>query len=476
MAVLSEEHLSQEIELLIPEVERETRKRRRRWAIRTVGSSIVVVGLLAAVLSVAHVIGGGPGSTSPTQVLPPARGAVPVNFTGDLKPAMVVGQLVSCPGDVCVVIGSGSGRPPANLIARLYTSRGWSTLPSPIGLQSVQLQGLSCTTASSCALVGYDWTPSPRGLTRGFAEILRNGHWAITTPPVPASQSSSLTAVSCPSSSWCMATGADWTGSANQLFAAVWNGARWRTVSVPLPADAFQGAPAQLSGLSCVGAGWCMGVGSYGRRGATGPFLAATGPLVEQWFRGSWRLANAPPIVGAARFPRTEGGTVLRLESVTCIARSWCAVSGTDSAGDAFEPTGTAELAIWKARTWTTVLGSSWRLYAGPHSASWRDNPRVGPREAGLGAISCSSTVRCVTYITPNSIFGPPANSPLTLFEHDGRGWFAVNAPTIANVAQTASDVACMRSGTCLIVGTEMRRSGGTSEASGAFVYGTAAR
>ena len=90
--------------------------------------------------------------------------------------------------------------------------------------------------------------------------------------------------------------------------------------------------------------------------------------------------------------------------------------------------------------------------------------------------MSCVSSLRCASYATPVYTFGPPANAPLTLFEHDARGWYAVTTATVHNLELTASDVSCMRGGICLVVGTNMARTTDSTIASGAFVYGAGSR
>jgi|GEM_PF-5983400 len=468
-----------DLELLIPEVQEEARRRRRRLKLRSVVVVILTAAVVAAVVVIASLVVGNHSPGGPPASLANIRGAVPVDLSRGLPGAMKSAQLVSCPGRSCVLVGSGTGLTETDLVARLFESGQWNALPTPIGLRSVQLQGLSCSTTSNCVLTGYYLTP--KGLTRGFAEDLGNGRWTMTQLPMPRSTSSSLDAVSCVSSTWCMAMGTDWTGVANQVFATIWNGTSWRLVPVPLPSGAVDGArcalgcaQAQATGVSCVSTSWCMAVGFY----STHSTHSTTGPLVERWSAGRWRPATAPTIVHAARSARTSEGTELRLGSVSCVSSTWCAVTGVNSVACALESTDRrAELAILSGGSWSTVLGASWRLTeSGPHSASWAPNPSVGPLETGLGSVSCVTSVRCATYVIPDRFFGPPADGPLTLFEHDARGWHAVTTATVHNVELTASDVSCMRRGICLVVGTNMARTTDSTVASGAFVYGAGSR
>lgn len=465
----------QEAELLIPEVEHETRRRRRRITLRTLAAVAT-----AAVLAVALVVAtGGIGdntANSRSSNLPSIRGAIPLDLSRGLPASMKAGQLVSCAGLSCVVVGSGTGHSVPVLVARLYQSNRWHWLPSPLGLSSSQLSGLSCSTSSYCVLTGSYFTASPKGLTRGFAEVLDTGHWTFTRLPVPAgSISSSLDAVSCASPSWCVAMGSDRTGSSNRVFATVWDGSEWRLVPMPLPADSWGGGPAQASGVSCVATSWCMAVGSYTARvqvGAANLRGSITKPFAERWSDGRWKLLASPPVVHSAGSDATSIATELRLAGVSCVSRTWCAASGIDDLPASTEPQAAAELAIWSGSSWSTVLGSSWRLlHSGPHSASWKPNPTVGASETGLGTVACSSVLRCVTYVIPNRFFGLQLVTPLALYEHDVRGWFAVKTTGGKDIEQSANDVSCMTNGACVVVGTDMTI-GGSSAAAGAFVYG----
>jgi hypothetical protein len=440
------------------------RHRRRRLVVgAALATAVVVAAALVVGVSRGGTIAAVPGGL---RFLP---GAAPLDFSRGLVTSMSAAELVSCPsGPACVVVGIAPGHEGSDLVARLYRDGSWTSLPAPIGFASFQPESLSCATATSCVLAGYYWTASPRGLTRALAEVLQGARWDVTRVPVPGpSISSSLSAVSCASPTWCIATGTTWNGKSNGVFATVWNGSSWREEPLPLPSDAWGAGPSQASSVSCISASWCMAVGTYATH-------TTSRPLVEIWTGSQWQVAAPPTFVGMRR---ARYATEMTLVGVSCVTRTWCAVAGADSLAAALEPVERAELAIWDGRSWTTVLGGSWQETSlSPHSGSLRPGPVFGPDEGNLGSVSCSSVTRCVTYVAFVDAFGIPRIAPVTIFERDARGWFAVTTSPSDTVEQRASGVSCMTSGNCLVVGTEFLLRGDTSRASGGFAYGVGPR
>lgn len=437
----------------------------------------VAVNTLAACLVVALVIatGGSAGQGSPghTVTLPPIQGATPVDLAEGLPSTMTAAELVSCSHGACVVVGNASAktRPTIRPIARLYRGDHWTALPSPHGWSGYQLQGLSCSNPRSCVLTGYYFTGSPRGFTRAFAEVLGGGRWTPEQVPVPRSAlSSDLDAVSCPSPRWCMATGTDWTGEGNHLFASEWNGARWKLVTVPLPTNTLVGGPSDLASISCVSSAWCMGVGSTSVSLSNEDLhlASASEPLAEVWTSGRWRLSSAPISSGLSR--RLERGTDFQNSGLSCISREWCAASGSGSAAISFAGGGFAELATWNGHSWRSVLRTAWYVTkAGPNTVSEREAPRIGVEEAALGSMSCSSSTRCVSYVTNGGA------GRLVIFELDGGRWHETDARARRPGPLMASSTSCLSSGACLVVGNYASIHSNTAQ-TGAFVFGVAPR
>jgi hypothetical protein len=129
--------------------------------------------------------------------------------------------------------------------------------------------GVSCPAANFCMAVGSSNAGS--SAVSPLSEIWNGTAWRVLSTPARL-RGASLTAVSCPSRTRCLAVGDDPEGV--PVFDA-WNGTAWRTL--PPPA-----APARetLNGLACTSPSRCIAVGDgktgsladgAGRSGGTAP-------------------------------------------------------------------------------------------------------------------------------------------------------------------------------------------------------------
>ncbi len=117
------------------------------------------------------------------------------------------------------------------------------------GPASSSLNGVSCTSATSCVAVG----PVAPTSSQSVIATLSGSTWSTQTPPVPAGA-----AVSCPTPSYCLAVGGgDSSGSA--LLADVYDGSSWSTTTLPLPGSVDAGSDTPvLTAVSCWAAGECL--------------------------------------------------------------------------------------------------------------------------------------------------------------------------------------------------------------------------
>jgi hypothetical protein len=137
---------------------------------------------------------------------------------------------------------------------------GWSAERIAVpGGAAVKLAGVSCSSPSDCMVVG-----SGNRAEEGMVARRWSGkRWAFQQPlgPIGTSSAAGLTAVSCPTSSACIAvgtwkpTGVDAMGTG--ALVERWNGKRWS--AQPIPA----GLP-DLNSVSCVSPNACMAVGDTG--------------------------------------------------------------------------------------------------------------------------------------------------------------------------------------------------------------------
>jgi hypothetical protein len=152
----------------------------------------------------------------------------------------------------------------------------WSpeTQPNPKGNYSNAESGVSCSAATACKSVGT-WVDLS-GRIRGLAESWGGTSWTPDHVPMPnGSGPVDLFGVSCASASSCAAVG-DWSASVNGLpsltLAEGWNGTRWQIQSTPNPTGALL---TSLNGVSCRSATSCVAVGSWYANGLTQTLVEA---------------------------------------------------------------------------------------------------------------------------------------------------------------------------------------------------------
>jgi len=267
---------------------------------------------------------------------------------GSLSAALVG---VSCTSPrSCTAVGDYfSGGRDRNL-AEHWNGTSWSIqrTPNPPGAAESDMSGVSCTSPSACAAVGF--YSGKGGSSKAFTEIWDGTRWRLEPAPSPAARGH-LFGVSCTSKSACVAVG--------DFGSETWNGSAWSFHAIFVPAGS-QGV--QLSGVSCTSALTCTAVGSY--------FSSTAGPLTlaETWNGVHWRMQVTPNPVGAERS---------ELSGVSCTSASACTAVGDHATSDFTPPVGFAE-------SWN---GTSWSLQTTPAPA--------GTVSSVLFGVSCVSPDAC---------------------------------------------------------------------------------
>jgi len=215
---------------------------------------------------------------------------------------------VSCTSSsACTAVGSGPFG--GKTVALRWNGTSWSTqtTPNPGTLQNV-LDGVSCTSLTHCVGVGHK--ESVEGSATTLAMTWNGTTWTTQTTPNPAGAlSASAKAVSCTSSTSCVAVGVYQVASGPLNFAMHWDGSSWSLKSVKLPGETNFG---WLEGVSCTSSSFCMAVGAYEKIGQ-GVFAMA-----QKWNGTSW----------AAEKPASPGKSFNELKAVSCTASNWCKATG----------------------------------------------------------------------------------------------------------------------------------------------------
>jgi hypothetical protein len=165
---------------------------------------------------------------------------------------------VSCPSPAsCTVTGDSvdSTGLPTPLVEQ-WNGRTWTIETiQPAPSTETGLSGVSCTSASSCMVIG-----GYRSGTTGTLPLAEqwNGHtWAITATPLPGTGvNADLLAVSCHTAGQCTATGWWNNGVGHSALAEVWNGSTWQVQHTARPPT-----HRTLAAVSCAAASTCTTVG-----------------------------------------------------------------------------------------------------------------------------------------------------------------------------------------------------------------------
>jgi hypothetical protein len=252
-------------------------------------------------------------------------------------------SIVSCASATsCDITGTsyaGAGSPVA------YTWNGKTftevTLPDPIKGDGFGVYGLSCPSATRCVAVGSYY--SGGNFKAGWLAETWNGKaWSAVKLSSLASYNRALQAVSCTSTTHCIAVG-DYPSSLSpthyRAVADVLNGSRW-TVT-PLTAAAT--GDEYLGGLACTSATQCLAVGATETEF---PYELTGIAYAESWNGKAWTVRKVPTLP-SAKGPGSAQGS--QFSAVSCPTATYCLAVGI--AG----PTGKGVSAVWTGKTWTTL-------------------------------------------------------------------------------------------------------------------------
>ena len=266
-----------------------------------------------------------------------------------LPPGVLQFTDLSCSGpSACTAIAFTGGAP----LAERWNGTSWQaqTVPGPSG---ASLYGVSCPGAGSCIAVGSHKTGSQAYAT--LAEAWNGTSWTVQPTPPTGSSEASLTDVSCPASSDCVAIGSAGNNPTQQVpFIGRWNGTNWAIQKTP----ALSGTSLPfLSSVSCSAASSCTAIGSY-------QTSSGEQPLVEHWNGTSWVLQPVP------------GATNHVLDAVSCPSATSCTATGYYA--------NSANVLVTLAAHWN---GHAWAIQPTPNPAH--------ATESSFSDVSCPTITVC---------------------------------------------------------------------------------
>jgi hypothetical protein len=242
------------------------------------------------------------------------------------NPSAVLYGLSCISASTCTAVGyaENSSRQTVS-VAEGWNGNAWTVqaTPSPPGATGSELEGVSCTSATTCTAVGYYTTSAGTAVT--LAEVWNGTAWALESIPNPSGTTGNyLEGVSCASTSACIAVGTSTTSAGTGgTLAEAWDGTAWTVQATPTSSGGF-------NGVSCSSPTACTAVGGYG--GST---------LAEAWNGTTWSVETTP---------NRTGSTGSFLEAVSCTSTRACTAVGTNynKAGNLMM---LAE--VWKGNAWS---------------------------------------------------------------------------------------------------------------------------
>jgi hypothetical protein len=255
------------------------------------------------------------------------------------------------------------------------------------------LEAVACVSSATCIAVGQNEINDGDAVAIG--EVWDGTSWSLDATKTPYSPvQSSLTGVSCPQPTFCMAVGA--AGGPYQFLAEDWNGTKWSVVKTPAwPNNTAE--PYGLSAISCVSAKFCMAVGALES---------------AAWNGTSWTVDTA----GFAN-------------AVSCVSPTFC-----------------MSIYNYSENTWN---GTSWTTLPMVPLPTWKSDGSRGY----MSGVSCTSAIACTVVgwydnaHTPGSMLADSWN---------GTSWSIETTPIVVQTYQkeTLASVSCTSGLDCTAVGT----------------------
>jgi hypothetical protein len=313
-----------------------------------------------------------------------ADGALPNDAATDAGPTNFPDASyysVSCASTTsCVAVGTyvNTSGVTNGLIATL-SGTAWTAQPAPRPSDAtnfLQLNGVSCPTASFCAVTGfYNDTSSPDAFN-GWLLTSTNGIWTGGMAPEPSGagddtdshQYAGTTQVTCPSATDCVVTGLyETTGGGIFPLIETWNGTGWTPLQGALPPGANTTNPEfdQLATVSCGSSTTCVAVGDYFDQ--NGKYFG----LIDTLAGGNWTAIQAPQPSNA-----DASDQYAELIELSCPTPAFCMTTGY------YDATGATQTAFVDA-----LSGGTWSVQSAPLPSNGQSKGRTA---------ACYSPVACV--------------------------------------------------------------------------------
>jgi hypothetical protein len=197
---------------------------------------------------------------------------VRVPLPADARPSGGLSSLYSlaCTSPVsCVAVGSytdthGRNQGLIETLERGSWTPATAALPADAAAgQKAYLYGIACTAPGSCIAVGT--YTGPGGATESLVETIKDGRLSgERAPGLAGKPGGELNAIACPGPSTCVAVGEYATADKSVPVIENLSGTAWAESSPALPANASKATqPVYLNAVSCASTTYCVAVGGY---------------------------------------------------------------------------------------------------------------------------------------------------------------------------------------------------------------------
>ena len=403
-------------------------------------------------------------------------------------------------------------------LAESWNGHSWKRLRG-LPTYFTQLNGVACPSVKVCVAVGE----GEQGKDVDAVSARWNGSsWTGLTTPSPGGNDSgqTLTSVSCPSVTYCIATssgpGMFGSGNGTGAFAEKWTGGpAWTLLSVPDPPtftfDGTMEAPDSLAGVSCPSRTRCMAVG--GDEDTSNSAISSYSSFAVSWNGASWRVLRTSKVDvlrGVACAPRayclttgtylarndatrtlaeTWNGTSMRLASppglagvlapVSCPAASFClAANGASAAiwnGTQWTSPGVSDTAVRTGIiSWLSCVSRDFCMAMGFADGAdlfsefwdgktWHSAKIVAPKRSSIefapvGALSCATPKMCLAVGALEAGDGGPVGTFAEAW--NGSKWRVLRSPFQHNPSDALTAVSCRTATDCVTTGADQ---GGTT-------------
>jgi hypothetical protein len=264
---------------------------------------------------------------------------------------------------------------------------GWTLVTSPNKGTSSSLSAVSCSSSTLCLAVGVSATaPS---VQKTLSEKWNGTKMAVvTSPPTGSNTEIELNGISCTSASFCIAVGRVFKSGGDQILTEKWNGSTWTELTSPaMGPDAF----VDINGVSCKSTTFCMAVGWF----TDEPSEA----FAMKWNGTSWAVETVP----------NDGDTEDNiLESVSCPTTTFCIAVG-NGPGQLIDR--------WNGTTWSIVSTTANFGLDGVRCRSTTFCMAVGAQSAGANTDTLAEKWNGATWsvLTTPNVSGSPGNVLLSV-------------------------------------------------------------